>query len=41
MHKELYFKAMLKQEKGKSFQLEMPWQPALLQEMKTSVLCFE
>jgi hypothetical protein len=29
MHEELYFKAMLVQEKGKSVQLEMPWQPAL------------
>jgi hypothetical protein len=29
MHKELYFKAMLVQEKGKSLQLEIPWQPAL------------
>jgi hypothetical protein len=29
MHKELYFKVMLVQEKGKSLQLEMPWQPAL------------
>jgi hypothetical protein len=29
MHEELYFKAMLVQEKGKYLQLEMPSQPAL------------
>jgi hypothetical protein len=29
MHEELYFKAMLVQEKAKYLQLEMPWQPDL------------